>query len=334
MSMMDNIRLINSVLMDEKSKSIFTNRLMFEATQDFGYLNKILPPVFDSSKQYILWGRGYWAKEIIKCYPSVKWLGVCDNNVIGQKKDEGFEQLQIINFEDGREGFPNAVYVIGTRLYNEEIFKQLIDNGIKKDCIVNMGRIQQELSEQMYFDLPFMSPAENEIFIDGGCYDGISSLGFASWSNNNYKKIYAFEPDKRNAIKCREQFEKNNIRDIIVYSYALTSKKKKINFNMNGSVFSGADEFTDTRVDGVDLDTVISEKVTFIKLDIEGGELDALQGMKRHIENEHPKLAISIYHKQEDIIKIPLFLLGINPNYKLYLRHYSIGRVDTVLYAI
>ena len=77
-----------------------------------------------------------------------------------------------------------------------------------------------------------------------------------------------------------------------------------------------------------------SRKVTFLKMDIEGSELAALRGAERIIREQRPKLAICVYHKPEDLWEIPSLLLSYHPDYKLYLRHYSINETETVLYAI
>ena len=83
------------------------------------------------------------------------------------------------------------------------------------------------------------------------------------------------------------------------------------------------------------IDSVLDgEKCTFIKMDIEGSELNALRGAEKTIKKYHPKLAICIYHKPEDIVDIPRYLHQICPGYKMYLRHYSNCDVETVLYAI
>ncbi len=83
------------------------------------------------------------------------------------------------------------------------------------------------------------------------------------------------------------------------------------------------------------IDKVLQGKeATFIKMDIEGSELAALQGAKETIQKYRPKLAISLYHKPEDMLEIPNYILNIVPDYKLYLRHYATNLWETVLYAI
>ena len=68
--------------------------------------------------------------------------------------------------------------------------------------------------------------------------------------------------------------------------------------------------------------------------DIEGAELKALYGAKNMIQTHRPKLAICVYHKPEDIIEIPAYVLSLCPDYRLYFRHYSTYHAETVMYAV
>ncbi len=76
-----------------------------------------------------------------------------------------------------------------------------------------------------------------------------------------------------------------------------------------------------------------NENVLFIKMDIEGAELKALEGVKETILRCFPKLAICIYHKPKDICEIGNYILSLNSCYKFYNRHYTTYRCGTVLYA-
>lgn len=82
------------------------------------------------------------------------------------------------------------------------------------------------------------------------------------------------------------------------------------------------------------MDSLIEEKVSFVKMDIEGAEAIALKGAKNHILNDHPKLAICCYHKPEDLWKIPEQVMAIRNDYRLYLRHYTDGLHESVMYFI
>lgn len=67
---------------------------------------------------------------------------------------------------------------------------------------------------------------------------------------------------------------------------------------------------------------------------IEGAELEALKGASEVIVKDKPKLAISIYHKKEDLITIPQFIKSLVPEYKFYLKLHKCMTIDAVLYAI
>lgn len=103
---------------------------------------------------------------------------------------------------------------------------------------------------------------------------------------------------------------------------------------------SGSSEITNAVTDvtiKVDaLDSVLSgEKVSFVKMDIEGSEKEALNGMKGIIENQKPVLAISIYHSLDDFLQLPQMIRDMNPEYRIYIRHYrKLSDSETVCYAI
>ena len=83
------------------------------------------------------------------------------------------------------------------------------------------------------------------------------------------------------------------------------------------------------------LDTIITnEKVTGIKIDIEGSETSMLKGAVNTIKRDRPILLLSIYHKWDDLFKLQDYLMNLNLNYKFYIRHYSLSVAKTVLYCI
>lgn len=72
----------------------------------------------------------------------------------------------------------------------------------------------------------------------------------------------------------------------------------------------------------------------FIKMDVEGAEIESLKGARQTILRDKPKLAICIYHKPQDLIELPRYIKTIVPEYKLYIRHHSNGPGENVLYAV
>lgn len=74
--------------------------------------------------------------------------------------------------------------------------------------------------------------------------------------------------------------------------------------------------------------------MTFIKMDVKGSEVEALRGAEQIIRRQHPKIAVSIYHKPEDILELPALILSLRSDYHFYLRHCSFYDSETVLYAV
>ena len=107
--------------------------------------------------------------------------------------------------------------------------------------------------------------------------------------------------------------------------YALGSVYKEFYIASNETSAS-ANKITDignNKVTSVTLDDDIKEKVTLIKMDIEGSEEQALIGAINHIKKDTPKLLIAVYHNHDDLWKLPKLIDTINPNYKYYLRYFG-----------
>ncbi|WP_278743022.1 FkbM family methyltransferase [Clostridium tyrobutyricum] len=191
------------------------------------------------------------------------------------------------------------------------------------------------ISQKQYFPKDLFALNNNECFVDGGAYDGATILDFINEVNNKYKFIYAFEPDHMNFTKLSNEFLYMNDTKVKLYNAGLYSKTGSISFCSNGNSSSFISEKGEFNIQVVRGDDVIKKyKPTYIKLDIEGSEQEAICGMKNIIIENHPKLAISIYHKQNDLWDIPLLIHNIENSYKLYIRHYLNCLNETVCYAV
>lgn len=71
-------------------------------------------------------------------------------------------------------------------------------------------------------------------------------------------------------------------------------------------------------------------------MDIEGAELNALKGAEKTIIKYKPKLAICIYHSNQDMVLIAEYIHNLIPDYKIYIRQHSLypSAAETVLYAL
>lgn len=117
----------------------------------------------------------------------------------------------------------------------------------------------------------------------------------------------------------------------------MASKKGKLFFNEKGVCAKIVEKVEDatTNILVINIDAVDEcRDVTYIKMDIEGAELDALKGAETVIKKNHPKLAICIYHKNEDMVSIIEYIHQIVPEYKIYVRHHSRCVNETVCYAV
>jgi len=177
---------------------------------------------------------------------------------------------------------------------------------------------------------------ENEVFLDCGLYHGETTFKFLKWCNRNYKKIIAFEPNRDSYLFCLNQTEIQNIKNFQMFNKGVWNKNETLHFKIvNGTDSFITSEDGEKLIETITIDEVLAgEGATFIKMDVEGAELNALYGAKITIQNYRPKLAICIYHKPEDIITILSYLYELVPEYKFYLRHYSTYSQETVLYAI
>lgn len=173
----------------------------------------------------------------------------------------------------------------------------------------------------------------NESIIDCGAYTGDDLENFIR-QKITFKHYYAFEPDKDNIKEGHAFYTRPGVE---VYEFAVGEKEGTLFFEKEGGV-SPVGKLSETgsmTVEVRNLDTILKNKpVTMIKMDIEGAEMDALRGASRIIATQHPLLAISIYHSNEDMIRILPYIKSLVPEYQFYCRHYSYGYSDTILYAV
>ncbi|MCL1947188.1 MAG: FkbM family methyltransferase [Chitinivibrionia bacterium] len=190
-------------------------------------------------------------------------------------------------------------------------------------------------NEYQYFP-DFLPLLDNETFVDCGAYIGDTIETFLNKTNSKFNKIFAFEPDPSNYEKCKKIVADCGKNGIVLIEKGVWEEEKTIVFSIGAHNYdSRISESGNVKIEVDSIDNVCrNEKVTFIKMDVEGSELQALNGAKNQITANKPKLAICVYHKKEDLITIPQYILSLNPDYKLYLRHYGRFCTELVLYAI
>ena len=341
-----NMTEIYQRLQDEESKMLFEARISYLLNQDQNeYMKRIDEYYHDwfpstelekkmasvKPKGIIIFGCANGGKMILRMlsFWNYKVSYFCDNSKNGQI----VEGKKVLSVKEVVQEYKDHLVIISSYRYAEEMQEQLIREGFPaSNILLSKNRILIGTRGKQYFDV-FM-PQEEEIYVDAGTFDGQSVIDFCQWTNGNYKKVYAFEPMSDMCSVIQQKVEEDTLSNIEVLNYATWDKQEKIYFSEDAAA-SCADQNGKIAVQGVDIDSVVKDdKITFIKMDIEGSELKALEGAKNTIIKNRPRLAICIYHKPMDVIELTSYILELVPEYKFYIRHYSSHMWETVLYAV
>lgn len=284
-----------------------------------------------------LYGAGlygvWWRKALLEFHVNVK--GFFDQKYKTLKTCLGLPVLQPPIFNKNWEDLleHDAKILVTAGVSEDEIMILLNKAGVLEERILPRIRPFMADIEHQYFDFLEHVP-EDGAFIDGGCFDLETAIRFAGLRNDLDTRIIAFEPDPQNYAICEAKISAYHLTNAKLMQAGLWSKTTTLRFNGDGT---GTSSFTDNgeiSVPVVALDEITNdEKVAFIKMDIEGSELAALQGAASTIRRDKPFCAICIYHKPGDMLAISHILKQLVPDYKFAIRHYSATVYETVLYA-
>lgn len=230
----------------------------------------------------------------------------------------------------------------------QRVYKMLADAQSKK---VFENVIRYKLSGDVKYLRECETPAEEkfdllnigteETVVDLGAYDGDTLTEFLSGTSFQFKKLYAMEPDSKNYRKLKRRLYMIGSALLEAYNVGAWDEDTTITFNMRagrGSTASGgvhrAARYRDIRM--MKTDTMLQgAAATYIKIDVEGAEENALRGAKETIASFRPKLNVALYHRNEDMFRLPLMIAELNKRYKFYMRHHPyIPDWDTNLYCV
>lgn len=221
---------------------------------------------------------------------------------------------------------------------SRKCMRRFLEAKLSGECFC-LQETQAESGKEYFNEVfPYRTFSDSCVFLDGGAYTGDTFEEYISLYG--YKKYYAIEPDGENFKTIKETTE--NSHDICLLKAALSDEDssafvaENCSTGLSSRLVDSTDGNLNARTKVIDTVTIdqVAPDATFIKLDIEGYELKALQGASKTISKNLSGLAICCYHKAEDIFEIPLFIKSINSNYKLFFRqHYSEIARDLILYA-
>ena len=205
-------------------------------------------------------------------------------------------------------------------------FRQLVSFRFNGDLDV-----MQEFSDRQrdqYFEDFLGLQSSSEVFVDVGGFDGSTTLEFISRCPG-YRAVYVFEPDPGNFLACERRLKGRP--NIHLLQIGAGNVRGKVSFSASGST-SGIAADGGLTIEVARLDDMVPVRPTFIKMDIEGAELAAISGAARIIREHRPRMALCVYHKPGDFWRIPKQVLGIDPRFDIYLRHYTESIYETVMF--
>ncbi len=346
-------------LIDEISKKIFEARKLYAATGDLGYITGLEPKYrnLNSDMQVyvekirkgshcLIYGAGaaghYLAGRFKGFGVNVDAFIDPDESKGPADKATGIKVITEKELSENKALYDGKTIVVSysVKPVAEEVRKRLIGEiGIDEKNII-MGIYDWRNNQGQYFD--YFEAKDNEVFVDCGCFDGATCYRFAGWCGaKGFDHIYAFEADPKNYEKCRELLAPLGKCDL--YPYGTADAGKKVYFAADAfetSCIISREEAEKRNFEGVEeietraLDEVLEGKrVTFIKMDVEGAEYEALLGAGKLIKENRPRMAISVYHKFEDFVTLADLVLGMHPDYRIAFRHYGFDDLETVMYV-
>lgn len=177
----------------------------------------------------------------------------------------------------------------------------------------------------------------DDVFLDCGAYDGDTIRNLID-NKVRFGKIEAVEADSRSFARLADfvtTLEPEFANRIRLHHCAVGAHRATVRFDDTGGVDSKVSDEGRIVVDMVPIDVMFaSKRVSMIKMDIEGGEYDALIGAQQVIQRDRPILAICVYHSQEDIWRLPLLIRTLCPEHRMYLKAYRGDGIQTVVYAV
>jgi len=342
MKVLDRLSLVYDSLGDDLSRMLYTYRLGYSLSgRNEMFVSKIIRTNVKINSFYnrvenlvakkVIYGAGTRGRRLFDVCPRGDFECFIDKNT-----DAGnyYKGIPVINTDDFLSSYNGEYIIITSSEYKLSMLEVLKKYNVPEDKILNYCDVLDECYNDQYFDLPNICWCDEEVFIDMGCWNGDTDVLLKNKIGARLKKCIVFEASQGRFDICKQKLEENKINYEFIPKGAY-SRQGTLVLKMadDGQVSTSVGR--KYAVDVTSLDIVLKgEKCTFIKMDIEGAELEALIGSKDTIKQYAPKMAIAVYHKPEDIYTIPLKILEINPNYKFYLRHYQHTSLETVLYAI
>jgi len=222
-------------------------------------------------------------------------------------------------------------------LWADDASRQEYLNHVRWRALGDQNALGPPVKEESYFLESLYRIEDREVFVDCGAYTGDTAEQVIR-RNPAFSRIVAIEADPENfdcLTKWIGTLDTPVASRISALNVAVGAKRGKLRFQAGGGEGAKLAADGNVVVECIPIDELApAAGSTFIKMDIEGAELDALAGARRSIQKNRPILSICVYHKQDDLWRIPLFIDTLVEDYRFFLRAHDVDGWQLVCYAV
>lgn len=225
-------------------------------------------------------------------------------------------------------------------LLADEASRVLLDEMIAFKLTGKLSYLEKSCAtrEEVYAEI--LRPECYRTCVDLGGYTGDSVREFLVFFKNQ-TRVISLEPDPKNFKRLSRYVEENGLDFAELHQAAAGNIDGEIFFeasgNRNARIGTGGGKGVRSvsipvrRLDSI----LLGERADYIKYDVEGNEYEALQGSRDTLRRHRPDLLVSLYHRSEDLFRLPLYLASLNCGYRFFLRRFAgYPAWDLNLYAV
>lgn len=231
----------------------------------------------------------------------------------------------------------------------DDVYNMLADDYSRKTyknvllhrAVHDLELIWEVYDEHQYFGNKIVKQASGS-FVDCGAFQGDTLKSFLNQIGSYKYQYYAFEADSRNYEMLKEYCLEHSLENVYPINLGVWDKKEQLYFQSDdvtgdvaGKLVIDKESENASQISADSIDAILGDKhIDFIKMDIEGAEIKALNGAKESIGRWNPTLAISAYHELEHLWEVPLLIKKLNERYKICFGHHMWNMADTVCYGL
>lgn len=200
---------------------------------------------------------------------------------------------------------------------------------------LDIGYSSFQHADEQYFNQLTLQRLSGKpiVYVDCGAYNGDTYLNLIEKPRITCDRAFLFEPDPVNYQALVSAVKQRG--DVVCLPLAVAQDYTMLTFNAGQGEGGAISENGNVHIAASALDQLIpNSHVDFIKLDVEGAEVQAIKGAVELIQRSRPILALSLYHRPEDLWLIPELLFGTCPDYDFFIRQHYYNSFDSVLYGV